>query len=162
MSKRIHYSCEGRIEKAVPGDHRLSSLGKPCDTKWRSSGQIFLYNPHTHDGFLYDYMGHDTRTKRGPEVIKLFHAQLNWARNFNCSKKLNKEVSCLSLSDVLFIMLINVKMPNDCLYFNIYEQDKFRAQLSWTWNKFYNLGACLRCLQTLKEQTRISLSLFSY
>ena len=24
--------------------------------------------------------------------------------------------------------------------FNIYEQDKFRAQLSWAWKKFYNLG----------------------
>ena len=25
--------------------------------------------------------------------------------------------------------------------FNIYEQDKFLAQLSWVWKKFYNLGA---------------------
>ena len=24
--------------------------------------------------------------------------------------------------------------------FNIYEQDKFLAQLSWVWKKFYNLG----------------------
>ena len=31
--KRIHYSCEGRIEKSVAWDHRLSSLGKPCDVK---------------------------------------------------------------------------------------------------------------------------------
>ena len=23
---------------------------------------------------------------------------------------------------------------------NIYEQDKFHAQLSWAWRKFYNLG----------------------
>ena len=27
--KKIYYSCEGRIEKFVPQDHRLSSLGKP-------------------------------------------------------------------------------------------------------------------------------------
>ena len=30
---------------------------------------------------------------------------------------------------------------NSCWHFNIYEQDKFRAQLSWVWNKFYNLWA---------------------
>ena len=34
-------------------------------------------------------------------------------------------------------MLINVS----CGHFNIYEQGKFRAQLSWVWKKFYNLGA---------------------
>ena len=34
----------------------------------------------------------------------------------------------VSLSDVVFIMLINVKMPTMLAY--IYEQDKFRAQLS--------------------------------
>ena len=31
--KRIHYSCEGRIEKSVPWDYHLSSLGKPRDAK---------------------------------------------------------------------------------------------------------------------------------
>ena len=36
--KRIHYSCEGKIEKSVPRDHLLSSLGKPRDAKRRSSG----------------------------------------------------------------------------------------------------------------------------
>ena len=29
--KIIHYLCEDGIEKAVPGDHLLSSHGKPCD-----------------------------------------------------------------------------------------------------------------------------------
>ena len=29
--KRIHYLCEGGIEKSVPHDHRFSSLGKPSD-----------------------------------------------------------------------------------------------------------------------------------
>ena len=27
----IYYSCEGGIDKSVPRDHRLSSLGKPRD-----------------------------------------------------------------------------------------------------------------------------------
>ena len=38
----MHYSCKGRIEKSIPQDHRLSSLGKPRDAKWRFSGRIFL------------------------------------------------------------------------------------------------------------------------
>ena len=48
-----------------------------------------------------------------------------------------KKCLALSLPDVVFIMLINVKMPkivgktaNNCWYFNINEQEKFRAQLS--------------------------------
>ena len=36
----------------------------------------------------------------------------------------------LSESDVVFIMLINDKNANNCWQFNIYEQEKFRAQLS--------------------------------
>ena len=31
QEKGIHYSYEGRIEKIVPRDNRLSSLGKPRD-----------------------------------------------------------------------------------------------------------------------------------
>ena len=53
--------------------------------------------------------------KPGPEVTKLFHTPLNWARNFNCSEILKywqiKKFLALSLSVVVFIMLINVKMP---------------------------------------------------
>ena len=51
--KRILYSCDVRIEKSVPWDYSLSSLGKPRDAKRRSSGQIFLSYPQTIDGFLY-------------------------------------------------------------------------------------------------------------
>ena len=29
----------------------------------------------------------------------------------------------------------------NCQYFKIYKQNKFHAQLSWAWKKFYNLGA---------------------
>ena len=50
--KRIHYSCEGRIENYVPRGHRLLSLGKPRDAKRRSSAHIFLSYPHTHGRFL--------------------------------------------------------------------------------------------------------------
>ena len=40
-----------------------------------------------------------------------------------------KKFLALSSSDVVFIMLINVKC-NNCWHFNVYEQDKFLAQLS--------------------------------
>ena len=30
-----------------------------------------------------------------------------------------------------------------CQHFNIYEQEKFHAQLNWAWKKFDNLGAWL-------------------
>ena len=53
MVSKKKVSCEGRIEKFVPRDHRLSPLGKLHDAKWRSSGWIFLSYPHSHDGFLY-------------------------------------------------------------------------------------------------------------
>ena len=37
--------------------------------------------------------------------------------------------------------------PANNWHFNNYEQDKFHAQLSWVWKKFYNLGADLgHCL----------------
>ena len=41
-----------------------------------------------------------------------------------------KTVHAIKLSDVVFIMLINVKMPTICWHFNIYEHNKCRAQLS--------------------------------
>ena len=31
--KRLHYLCEGGVEKSVPRDYSLSSLGKPRDAK---------------------------------------------------------------------------------------------------------------------------------
>ena len=40
------------IEKSLRRDHRLSSLCKPHDAKWLSSGRILLSYPHTHDIFL--------------------------------------------------------------------------------------------------------------
>ena len=37
---------------------------------------------------------------------------------------------CFQTSDVVFIMLINVKMPTIVGIFNIFEHDKFPTQLS--------------------------------
>ena len=51
--KRIHYLCDGGIEKSIPPDHYLSSLGKLRDAKQWSSEQIFLSHPHTHGRYLY-------------------------------------------------------------------------------------------------------------
>ena len=42
QEKRIYHECEGQIEKSVPRDHSLTSLGKPCDARQSPSGQIFL------------------------------------------------------------------------------------------------------------------------
>ena len=44
----------------------------------------------------------------------------------------------LSLSDVVFIMLINVKMPT---FVGIISRINGRVQLIWAWKKFDNLGA---------------------
>ena len=56
----------------------------------------------------------------------------------------NEDFSWIKLSDVVFIMLLDVKMPTIVGIFNIYEYDKFHAQLSWSWTKFYNLKAWLK------------------
>ena len=39
------------------------------------------------------------------------------------------------------------KVSKFCQYFKIYKQNKFHAQLSWAWEKFYNFGAwiCAFC-----------------
>ena len=46
-----------------------------------------------------------------------------------------KKFLVLSLSDVVFIMLINVEMPTIVGILAFYERNKFRAQLRWTWKK---------------------------
>ena len=48
-----------------------SSLGKPRDTKRRSSGQILLSHPHTHDGVLY-HCGHFRELLNNPETNSLY------------------------------------------------------------------------------------------
>ena len=74
---------------------------------------------------------------KGYKTIKLFSCSTQLSTKFQLLLKLKyqqiKKLLDLSLSDVEFIILINVnkyKNANNCWHFNIYEQDKFRAHLS--------------------------------
>ena len=53
--------------------------------------------------------------RSGPEVIKLLSSSTQLSTKFQLLIKTkiqtNKEVSCFILSDAVFIMIINVKMP---------------------------------------------------
>ena len=60
-----------------------------------------------------------------------------------------KTFLAFKLPDVVFVMLINVKMLSIVDNFNIYEQDKFRAQLSWAWKFFITLGPGLGTVKHL-------------
>ena len=95
-------------------------------------------------------------TKPGLKVIKLF--------------------PCPTQLSAKFIMLISVKMPTIvdiltfismtntsserlkarnffiCRYFSFCEQLKFRAQLSWAWKRFYNLGTRPQGYKTVHAQ----------
>ena len=81
-------------------------------------------------------------TTSGFEFIKLFSCSNQLSMKF----QLLIQLKCwkitiflaLRLSDIVFILFINV---NNCWHFNIYEQEKIHAQLSWAWKKFYNLWA---------------------
>ena len=77
--------------------------------------------------------GFMTLTYSGPEVIKLFSCSTQLSRKFQLliKTKIQAKNNCLalSLSDVVFIMLINVKMPTIVGIFNIYEQDEFCVKL---------------------------------
>ena len=57
----------------------------------------------------------DSQNITAPEVIQLFVLNFNGAQNFNFSLKLKcrqmKKLLALGLSDNVFIVLINVKMP---------------------------------------------------
>ena len=69
-----------------------------------------------------------------------FHAHLNWAWNFNCSKnKIAKNIDFLAfkLSDV-FIMLINVKMPTIVGILTFISMINF--MLSWVTERLYFLN----------------------
>ena len=81
----------------------------------------------------------------GPDVIKLFSCSTQLSTKFQLLIKTkiptNNEFSCFK-SLRCCIYHAN-KCLNKCWHFNIYEQDKFRAQLSWVWKKFYDLGASI-------------------
>ena len=53
-----------------------------------------------------------------------------------------------------FISMINTKSESlkarhffICRYFSFYEQLKIRAQLSWAWKQFYNLGGWIKIIK---------------
>ena len=81
----------------------------------------------------------------GSEVIKLFSCSTQLSTKFI----LLINVKVPTIIDILtFISMINttseiLKARNFfiCWYLSFYEQLKVRAQLSWVWKKFYNLGA---------------------
>ena len=82
-----------------------------------------------------------------PRLLNFFHAQLS--SQLNTKFVLLKNVKMPTIVDILtFISTINttserLKAGNFFIYqyFSFNEQLKLRAQLSWAWKKFYNLGA---------------------
>ena len=70
------------------------------------------------------------RGRSWPEVIK---HQLNEHEILNAHRYNNKKIGLFSDQinlDCYFLPLLNVKKANNCWHFNIYEQEKFHAQLS--------------------------------
>ena len=71
-----------------------------------------------------------------PEVIKHFSCSIQLNETSIAHENLNAETYrhflflAFKLSDIIFFLLINVKMPTIVGIFNIYEQDKFHTQLS--------------------------------
>ena len=113
----------------------------------------YLFSYALHSGFVLSshiiiLMRKEDSWPRGYTTFFHFHVQLNWARNFSCSLKLKyrqiKVFLALSLSDVVFIMLINVKMPTSVGILTF--MSKINFVLSWaelSWKTFYNIGALL-------------------
>ena len=83
--------------------------------------KIYLYINEISLGFgpyflrLSDCTGKRCKLRLGPEVIKLFSCTTQLCMRFQLLIKIkiqtNEEDSFFKLSDVVFIMLINVKMP---------------------------------------------------
>ena len=72
----------------------------------------------------------------GPEVIKLFLCSTQLGMKFQLLIKTktkiptNENGSCLKSLRCCIYLANKCLNANNCLHFNIYEQDKFRAQLS--------------------------------
>ena len=65
-------------------------------------------------------------------VLNLNEDEFSDAHTYKNAEKL-KIFLTIKLSDIVFIMLINVKMStNSCCHFNIFDKDQFHAQLSKT------------------------------
>ena len=92
-------------------------------------------------------------SRSGPEVIKLFSYSTQLSTKFILLINVKMPtISCI----LTFISMINTTSERlkariffICQYFSFYEQLKFRAQLSWAWIKFYNLGARTHILLVL-------------
>ena len=86
-----------------------------------------------------------TGKRPGPEVIKLFSCSTQLSTKFQLLIKTkiltNGEVYCFMSLRCCIYHANKCLNANNCWHFNIYEQDKFHAQLSWAWKKFYNLWA---------------------
>ena len=52
----------------------------------------------------------------------------------------NKGFSCIRMLRCCFYHANKYWNANNCWHFNIYEQDKFRAQLSWVWKSVITSG----------------------
>ena len=86
-----------------------------------------------------------------PRGYNFFNAQLNWVRNFNWRKL--KKFLALSLSDVVFIMLINVKMPTIVGILTFMSRINF--VLSWVeYDFFYNHGTSFLFLTEMIARLR--------
>ena len=72
--------------------------------------------------------------RSGPEVIKLFSCSTQLSTIFQLLIKTkiptNEEVSCFKFLRCCIYHANKCKNANNCWHFNIYKQDKFRAQLS--------------------------------
>ena len=108
VSKKKNHSCEGRIEKSIPRDHCLSSLGKPHDAKRRSMGRIFLSYPQTHDIILDSPMSLNIACKLNKSTFPLVFALLKI-----------QIISCYSVKYVSYLPLSHdVASGSDVTLFN--------------------------------------------
>ena len=93
-----------------------------------------------------------TRVNPGPEVIKLFSCSTQLSMKFQLHIKSLFILKCwkdqiflvLKLSDAVFILLINVKMPTIVGILTFMSRMNFMLQLSWEWKQFYTLGTVLQ------------------
>ena len=65
-----------------------------------------------------------------PRLQNLFHAQLNFQLLIKTKIPANDEVSCFKSLRCCIYHANKFLNGNNCWHLNIYEQDKFRAQLS--------------------------------
>ena len=105
--KKNQLLCEVRIEKSVPRDHRLSTLGKPRDAKRRSSGRMFLFYPHTHDRFLiFSTLPHHLRFTSIWEQLTTNTSIFTALQKFIVE---TKRLSCSSRETIIYISVYSGK-----------------------------------------------------